>query len=147
MHWTSGRAYSQDLRDRVMAAVDAGEAVRAVAPRFGVSVSYIYKALIRRRQSGEVCARSTRGRPPRKLAAHERAVEAFMRAKQDATLADLRRHLREAHSISVSLGAVWRAVRRLGLTLKKSSPRGRAGEARRRARTQALAAVATLPRS
>src|ERR1700742_2844617 len=120
MHWTSGRAYSQDLRDRVMAAVDAGEAVRAVPPRFGVSVSYIYKALIRRRRSGEVAARTTRGRPPRKLAAPERAVEAFMRARQDATLADLRRHLIEVHGIGVSLGAVWRAVRRLGLTLKKS---------------------------
>ena len=97
MHWTGGRAYSQDLRDRVLAAVDAGGPVRAVAPRFGVSVSYIYKALIRRRRSGEVSARGTRGRPPRKLGAHERAVEAFMHARQDATLADLRRHLLEVH--------------------------------------------------
>jgi transposase len=146
MHWTSGRAYSQDLRDRVLAAVDAGEAVRAVAPRFGVSVSYVYKALIRRRESGEVAARTTRGRPPRKLGPHERTVEAFMRARQDATLADLRRHLLEAHGISVSLGAAWRTVRRLGLTLKKSPSRSRAGPGRRRPRAQALAAVAALPR-
>lgn len=145
MHWTSGRAYSQDLRDRVMAAVDAGEAVRAVAPRFGVSVSYIYKALIRRRQSGEVSARSIRGRPPRKLGPHERTVEAFMHARQDATLTDLRQHLLEAHAVGVSLGAVWRTVRRLGLTLKKSPAGGRAGPPRRRTRPQALAAVAALP--
>jgi transposase len=146
MHWTSGRAYSQDLRDRVLAAVDAGEAVRAVAPRFGVSISYVYKAVIRRRQCGEVAARTSRGRPPRKLAAHERAVEAFMRARQDATLADLRRHLLEAHGIAVSLGAAWRTVRRLGLSLKKSPARSRAGPPRRRPRAKALAAVAALPR-
>ncbi len=108
MHWTSGRAYSQDLRDRVLAAVDAGEAVRTVVPRFGVSVSYVYKALIRRRRSGELSARTVRGRPPRKLAAHESAVEAFMSAKQGATLEDLRRHLFETRAVSVSLGAVWR---------------------------------------
>lgn len=147
MHWTSGRAYSQELRDRVLAAVDAGDAVRAVAPRFGVSVSYVYKALIRRRRSGELTARTTRGRPPRRLGAHERTVEAFMRARQDATLADLRRHLLEEHGISVSLGAAWRTVRRLGLTLKKSPAGGRAGPARRRPRAQALADVAALPRS
>ena len=41
MGWRSGLAYSQDLRDRVMAAVDAGGAVRAVAPVLQVSVSYI----------------------------------------------------------------------------------------------------------
>ena len=147
MHWTSGRAYSQDLRDRVLAAVDAGGPVRAVAPRFGVSVSYIYKALIRRRRSGEVSARGTRGRPPRKLGAHERAVEAFMHARQDATVADLRRHLLEVHGVGVSLGSVWRTVRRLGLTLKKSPARGRAGPPRRRRRAQAMADLAALPRS
>ena len=49
-----GVAYSQDLRDRVMAAVDGGLGVYAAAPLFRVSVSYIYKALGRRRASGDV---------------------------------------------------------------------------------------------
>jgi transposase len=40
-----GKAYSQDLRERVMAAVDAGTGAYAVASFFRVSVSYIYKAL------------------------------------------------------------------------------------------------------
>jgi transposase len=39
-----GKAYSQDLRERVMAAVDAGTGAYAVASFFRVSVSYIYKA-------------------------------------------------------------------------------------------------------
>ena len=39
-----GVAYSQDLRDRVMAAVDGGLSVYSAAPLFRVSVSYIYKA-------------------------------------------------------------------------------------------------------
>ena len=45
-----GKAYSQDLRERVMAAVDAGTGAYAAASFFRVSVSYIYKALGRRRE-------------------------------------------------------------------------------------------------
>ena len=47
-----GKPYSQDLRERVIAAVDTGTGAYVAAPLFRVSVSYIYKALIRRRITG-----------------------------------------------------------------------------------------------
>ncbi len=56
IRWRSGRAYSQDLRDKVMAAFDAGEPAREVAERFSVRVSFIYKADLRRRRTGETTA-------------------------------------------------------------------------------------------
>src|SRR5437016_12718340 len=56
MAWRRGQSYSEDLRARVLA-----------ARLFRVSVSYIYKALIRRRRTGEVSASSRRGHRPRKL--------------------------------------------------------------------------------
>jgi transposase len=43
-----GKPYSQDLRERVIAAVDTGTGAYVAALLFQVSVSYIYKALIRR---------------------------------------------------------------------------------------------------
>ena len=43
MGWVSGQAYSDDLRVRVLAAVDRGGRVYEVAPLFEVSVSYIYR--------------------------------------------------------------------------------------------------------
>jgi transposase len=58
MGWRSGQAYSLDLRERILAAIDAGMSVRAAARLFRVSISYIYKALIRRRHTGETAARS-----------------------------------------------------------------------------------------
>lgn len=58
-----GRAYCQDLRDRVIAAVDGGAGAYAIAPLFQVSVSYIYKALGRRRATGET-PRQLRLSPP-----------------------------------------------------------------------------------
>ena len=57
MAWRSGRSYSEDLRERVLAAVDGGVGVYAAAPLFRVSVSCIYKALERRRRTGEAGAR------------------------------------------------------------------------------------------
>src|SRR5438132_8763621 len=67
MAWRQGQSYSEDLRARVLAAIDGGMAARPAASVFRVSVSYIYKALIRRRRTGEVSASSRRGHRPRKL--------------------------------------------------------------------------------
>jgi transposase len=65
-----GRPYSEDLRERVIAAVDLGGRVYEVAPVFQVSVSYIYKALGRRRAT----ARKGRVGRKAKLAAHDEAL-------------------------------------------------------------------------
>src|ERR1700753_2280810 len=103
MGWRQGQAYSDDLRARVLAAVDGGTAVRAAASVFQVSISYIYKALIRRRRTGEASARSSRGHRPRKLTpAQETALEAHILANSDVTLAALQIWLETACGVRVS---------------------------------------------
>jgi transposase len=115
-----GMPYSNDLRSRVLAAVDGGAPVRQVAALFRVSISYIYKALIRRRRTGETTARMPCGRPPRKLAGHEEVLLARLRAEADATLVELRDWLAAERGVTVSLGCLWRTLDRLGLRFKKS---------------------------
>jgi transposase len=130
MGWRSGQAYSQDLRDRVLAAVDGGLRVREAAPLFRVSVSYIYKALTRRRRTGEVSASARRGHRPRKLSsAQEVALAAHIAAHPDVTLAALQTWLAAEHAVQLSNGAMWSAVDRLGLSFKKrrSAPPSRTG--------------------
>jgi hypothetical protein len=61
-----------------------------IAALLRVSVSYIYKALIRRRRTGETAVRMPCGRPPRKLAGHEQALLTRLGAEPDTTLAELR---------------------------------------------------------
>src|SRR5204862_6946947 len=120
MAWRQGQSYSEDLRARVAAAVHAGMAARAGARVFRVSVSYIYKALIRRRRTGEVSASSRRGHRPRKLTlAQEAALAAHITAQPDLTLAVLQTWLLEEHAVRLSNGAIWSAVARLGLSFKK----------------------------
>jgi transposase len=115
-----GRAYSQDLRERVMAAVESGTGAYAAASVFQVSVSYIYKALGRRRATGETSSRPWAGGPKPKLAAHDEALRARVSSEPDATLAELQAWLLAERDMKVSVGCLWKRLRRLGLTLKKS---------------------------
>jgi len=135
MAWRQGQSYSEDLRARVLAAVDGGMAARASAKVFRVSVSYIYKALIRRRRTGEVSASSRRGHRPRKLTpAQEVALAAHIEVHPDLTLAALQRWLLADHGVWLSNGAMWSAVARLGLSFKKrrSVPASRTAPTSRR---------------
>jgi transposase len=129
MGWRSGQAYSQDLRERVLAAVDAGMAVREAAALFRVSISYIYKATIRRRRTGETAARSQRGHVGQKLAAYHDAIRHRISVQPDATLDELRAWILASHGVSVSQGGMWNVLDRLGLTLKKrrNTPPSRGG--------------------
>ena len=120
MAWRQGQSYSQDLRGRVLAAVDGGMAARAAATVFRVSASYIYKALIRRRRTGEVSASARRGHRPRKLTPEqEAALASHIEAHPDITLAALQTWLAAEHAVRLSNGAMWSAVDRLGLSFKK----------------------------
>ena len=143
MAWRQGQSYSEDLRARILAAVDGGMAARGAAKVFRVSVSYIYKALIRRRRTGEISASARRGHRPRKLLpAQEAALTAQIEAHPDLTLKALQAWLLAEHEVRLSNGAMWSAVARLGLSFKKrrsarasrtarTSPRGAASGRRR----------------
>jgi transposase len=115
-----GKPYSQDLRERVIAAVDTGTGAYVAAPLFRVSVSYIYKALIRRRTTGEVTARRSGGGPRPKLAPHDDALRARVAAHPDATLEELQAWLAAERKVKVSIGCLWNRLKFLKLPLKKS---------------------------
>ena len=111
-------AYSEDLRERVLAAVDAAEGTQQeIARRFRVSARWIRKMLTLRARTGSVTPKPRSG--GRKLLIQgERidALQAALRNKPDATLQELC----EATSFDGSLMTVWRALRRLNVTRKKS---------------------------
>ena len=115
-----GKPYSQDLRERVIAAVDGGTGAYAAAPLFRVSVSYIYKALDRRRATGETTARTGRAGRKAKLAAHDEALRAQVATRPDATLEELQAWLAVERKVEVSIGCLWNRLQRLKLPLKKS---------------------------
>jgi transposase len=118
MGWRRGQAYSQDLRDRVLAADDLSS--RQAAARFQVSISYVIKARQRRARTGLVTPRPGKPCQARKLVHLHEALRARVAAAEDATLAEHREWLAETYGTVAGLTTVWKTLRQLGLTLKKS---------------------------
>jgi transposase len=105
-----GKPYSQDLRERVLGAIDDGGDAYEIAPLFHVSVSYIYKILARRRTSGETTARAQRHGPLPKLAPYNDVLRARVEAAPDMTIDELRSWLLSEHKIKVSNTCVWKQL-------------------------------------
>lgn len=120
MAWRSGQSYSADLRERVLASVDGGLPAKTAAERFDVSLSFIYKALKRRRLTGETTARRQCNQQELKLEAYHEAIRAEVQRRPDVTLEEVRAWLLKTHGIEASLGLMHNTLIRLGLTLKKS---------------------------
>ena len=120
MLWQRGKAYSQDLRARVLAAADDGEPVGRIATLMRVSISYVSKVLSRRQRTGQTTALPQRGHLPRRLAALHGAIEVQVRTRPDATIAELQAWLSETHKVSASAGLMCKTLATLDLTFKKS---------------------------
>jgi len=125
MAWRRGKAYGQDLRDRVLACPTM--TLAEVAERFGVSRSYVSKARARLRDRNDAAPGAQRNHVPPRLASLSDAIRAEVAARPDVKLRELCAWLKESRQVSVSYSVMWKTVARLGLTYKKTLARGRAG--------------------
>jgi transposase len=132
------KAYSMDLRERVLLDCDGGMEARQVAVKYRVSESWIRRLRQRRRETGETSPRSCRNRQPAKWLQYAEQIKACVDRQPDVTLRELAERL--GHVVSGQ--TLSRALRVLGLTLKKSPARRRAGSARRGEATALVASVA-----
>jgi transposase len=114
-----GKAYSQDLRERVFQAFDAGMRVGQIAAALMVSVPYVSKALSRRRLTGEVTARAQRCHVPPKLAGLYDRIRERIAAVPDATLSELKAWIAGEHQMASSVSLLSKTLIRLNLTVKK----------------------------
>jgi putative transposase len=117
------RAYSMDLRERVVAAVErGGESRHAAASRFGVAVSTAVKWMQRYRRTGSVAAGPMGGHKPKKIAgAHREWLIARCRTG-DFTLRGLVAELAE-RGLKVDYRSVWAFAHAEGLSFKKRMAR------------------------
>ena len=111
------RTYSMDLRLRVLAACDEGLDTADVADQFAVSPAWVRRVKQRRRETGETGPRMQSRRGPRPvLESHADELRRVVADEPDLTPAELGHRL----GVAVSPLTVWRMLRRLGLTFKKS---------------------------
>lgn len=114
-------AYSTDLRQRVIEAIDAKEgSQRQLAERFKVSLSFVRDLRRRNRETGTVEPKPRRGGTVPKLNASQLPiVEQLVKAQPDALLRELCERFAERTTIRVSLSTMHRAVEQLSLSYKK----------------------------
>lgn len=116
------KPYSQDLRDRVLAAAAEGGSARGAAVRFGIGAKTAIEWVRRARETGERQARR-QGQPKgSKLDAHEAFLLTLVEGTDDLTLAEMQARLREEKGVLTGLTALWRFFKARGLSYKKRPP-------------------------
>lgn len=113
---------SNDLRERVVGAIAAGESCRSVAERFGVAVSSAVKWSQRYRSTGSVAPGKMGGHRQRVLEPHRAFIMERIKRTPHLSLHGLKDEL-AARGVKVSHDTVWRFLRREGLRFKKNTVR------------------------
>ncbi len=114
------RAYSMDLRERVLAMCDAGHSTREVARVFKVSEPWVRRLKQRRREEGIIGPRPSGGRRHGHFdPVHLEQLRRWLGHHPDATLEWLLGRVEREMGLRCSVMAVWRAVKKLGWSLKK----------------------------
>src|SRR4051812_42573771 len=111
-------AISMDLRVRIFDARQAGDTTAEVAERFSVSPAFVRRLLQRHRQTGSLAPSAARRGPKPRLAGHADRIRELVRQQPDLTPAEVGDRL----GLAARPLTVWRMLRRLGLTFKKSRP-------------------------
>ncbi len=114
------RPLSNDLRERVVAAVVGGESCRGASARFGVAVSSVVKWSQRYRATGSVAPGKMGGHRKRVLEPHRAFIKERINRTPHLTLHRLKDEL-AARGVKVSHNAVWMFLRREGLRFKKNA--------------------------
>ena len=114
------KAYSVDLREWVLAALDRGMSRTTVVATFQVSEGSIKRWLRARRATGLLTPRRPPGRPATIGSAQTPALQAQVEQHPDATLAEHAAHWNADNGTTLSQWSLGRAIRALGWSRKKS---------------------------
>ena len=124
------RAYSQDLRDRVLRALERGDRPAEIARRFEVSRVWVYQVRDCWQQDGRRSSLRVGGHRRSCVAEMESQLRAWIEAEVDLTLSEICERLAK-EGVQIKVPALWHQLKKWNLTLKKNSARQRARVERR----------------
>ncbi len=117
------KAYSYDLRQRVLRAVDQGRPRAEIVLMFAISLATLKRYLKCQRETGDVRAKPIPGRPSKKGAVLQAGLRSQLEAYPDATLAEHCQLWETTQCVQVSSATMSRAIQRLNWTRKKKTLR------------------------
>lgn len=119
------RAYSQDLRDRVLGALARGEGPTAIARRYEVSRLWVYQVRKRWQQDGRRDSLPMGGHRRSRIAHKQAQIRQWIEATPDMTLMEMSERLAQ-EGIQIKVPALWQQLNKWGLSFKKNAARQRA---------------------
>jgi transposase len=119
---------SEDLRIRVIRAVEGGMSRRAAAERFGVSPASAVRFVRDWRERGATSAKPQGGdQRSHRIEAYREVILGAIKAKPDLTLTEIADLLKSELGASFAPSSIWRFLDRHAITFKKNRARSRAG--------------------
>ena len=131
------QSYSQDLRERVLWALDRGERPSLIARRLEVSRVWVYQVRDRVQKSGKRTSFQIGGHRRSRVAEMESVLRAWIEAEPDLALSELSARLAK-QDVLIKPGALWHQLNKWNLTFKKNPARQRARARGRAASTASL---------
>ena len=113
------KAYSQDLRQRILQTVDEGKTQAQAASLLKVSETTVKRYIRQRREKGHVLPKLIPGRPPTKRAPLEAKLQPQLEKQPDATLQEHCDMWEAQEGLKVSISTMSRAIEHLQWTRKK----------------------------
>jgi transposase len=113
------KAYSVDLREKVLRAVDQRYPRQEIVKLLGVSEATIKRYLKQKRETGSVAPKAIPGRTPKKLGPLQAGLVGQLQAHDDLGLEEQCRLWEQSHGVRVSTSTMCRAIQRVGWTRKK----------------------------
>ena len=131
------QSYSQDLRERVLWALDRGERPSSIARRLEVSRVWVYQVRDRVQKLGKRTSFQIGGHRRSRVAEMESVLRAWIEAEPDLTLSELSARLAK-QDVLIKPGALWHQLNKWNLTFKKNPARQRARARGRAASTPSM---------
>ena len=113
------KAYSEDLRQKIVAALERGMSKGEAARLFSVSLSSIKRYARTAREGRSLAPKKRAGRPPKINEWTKQLLKADMKERPAASVSDRRRFLAHLTGMQLSDSTVWRLLKRLGFSRKK----------------------------
>lgn len=131
------QSYSQDLRDRILRALERRERPTDIAARFEVSREWIYLVRNRLRDSGVRHSLQIGGHRLSRLEPFKNDIHQWIKQNADLTLAEISARLNK-QGVEIKIPGLWHQLNKWGLSYKKNSARQRAKAGRRTNRTHGM---------
>jgi transposase len=113
------KAYSEDLRRKIVSAIQRGMPKAQAARTFGVGISTVKRYATKARRGESLQPGKALGKPPKMGQPVSKLLEEDLKERPFATLQDRCEYVRAVSGVSVSRSTMCRAIVRTGKTRKK----------------------------